>query len=256
MTSIPAESSPLPLDRVQVWDLPTRLFHWSLAGLLLVSWFTGEEQGTGALIHRLSGEAIAGLIVFRVIWGFVGGEHARFSDFVTGPGPVGRHLAHLVRGRADPAVGHNPLGGMSALALLLAVSAVVTTGLFSAGDEGPGGPLAGRFGWELSELHEPAFRVLQALVVLHLAGVAVTSLASRENLVGAMITGFKRRRADTHVPPARRASAVALLVAVAVSVAASSALMSLPHPTAGGQQTHVEDRGPGGAREAEKHETE
>ncbi|WP_293679487.1 cytochrome b/b6 domain-containing protein [uncultured Phenylobacterium sp.] len=252
MTSIRAEATPLPVDRLRVWDLPTRLFHWSLVGLLLVSWFTGEEEGAAALVHRLSGEAIAGLVVFRVIWGFVGGERARFADFLRGPGAVGRHLAHLLRGKADPAVGHNPLGGLSVLVLLLAVCAVVTTGLFSAGEEGPGGPLAGLLGWELSELHEPAFRVLEALVVLHLVGVAVTSLAERQNLVAAMISGSKRRRPDTHVAHARRASAGALLVAVVLGAAASGVLMSLPHPSAGAQE---EEAGPSSIGEAKDRES-
>jgi len=240
MASVPAETAPSPLAWVRVWDLPTRLFHWSLAALLLLSWFTGEDEGTAALAHRLSGEAIAGLIVFRVIWGFMGGEHARFSDFLQGPAAAARHLTHLARGRADPALGHNPLGGLSVMVLLLAVSAVVVTGLFSAGDEGPGGPLAGLFGWELSELHEIAFRVLQALVVLHLVGVAVTSFASRENLIGAMVSGLKRRRPNAQASHARRASAGALLFALAVGAAASGFLTSLP-PGPGRPESHVGD---------------
>lgn len=252
MTAIP--SGPAQRDsgaRVLVWDLPIRLFHWTLVALVLLSWLTGEDQGA-ALIHRLSGEAIAGLIVFRVAWGFVGGAHGRFSDFLKGPGAVTRHLEELLRGRADKTLGHNPLGGVSVLLLLVAVSFVVVTGLFSAGDEGPRGPLAGRFGWNLANLHEPAFRILQVLVVVHLLGVAVTSLASRENLLRAMLTGTKPRGVDAHRPPPRRASALALLVALALAVAVSACLMALPHPRSGGAGLQSERRGEAAAEIGER----
>jgi cytochrome b len=235
MTANPTDrASRSPADRIPVWDLPTRIFHWALLALVLLCWFTGEGEGV-SLIHRLSGEAIAGLIVFRAVWGFVGGEHARFADFVRGPRAAVEHLSQLLRGRAEPTAGHNPAGGLSVLLLLASVAFVVVTGLFSAGDEGPGGPFAGRFGLELSGLHEPAFRILQAVVVLHLLGVVVTSLAGRENLVAAMVTGFKRPGPERPIAPARPASAVALLAAVALAAAASASLMSLPHPVSAGE---------------------
>lgn len=240
MTAIPTgREAPGTVERIPVWDIPTRVFHWALAVFVLVSWLTGENEGA-AQIHRLSGEVIAGLIAFRVIWGFVGGEHARFADFLKGPGAVSTHLRHIVRGRAEPTLGHNPLGGLSVLLLLASVSFVVVTGLFSAGDEGPGGPLVGQFGWDLSGLHEPAFRILQGVVVLHLLGVMVTSIASRDNLAAAMITGFKRRRPETRAVPARRASIAALLVAVALAASGSAYLMSLPQPTHGGAKAQTE----------------
>lgn len=236
MTAIPTpQAAPAAAERIPVWDLPTRLFHWALVGLVLLNWFTGEEEAA-ALIHRVSGEVIAGLIIFRVVWGFVGGEHARFADFVKGPRAVGRHVSQLLRGRAEPSIGHNPLGGLGVLLLLAATSFVVVTGLFSAGDDGPGGPFAGRFGWELSDLHEPAFRILQAVVAIHLLGVAVTSLASRDNLVLAMITGFKRRTAETAVRSTQSAPAMALLIALAIGAAVSAYLIRLPHPTAGAER--------------------
>lgn len=236
MTAIPSHrAAPALPDRVAVWDLPTRIFHWALAACLIVSWLTGENEGA-AQIHRLSGEVIAGLVAFRIVWGFIGGEHARFADFVRGPRAAASHLGHLLRGRAEPSVGHNPLGGLSVLLLLVSVSVVVVTGLFSAGDEGPGGPLAGRFGWDLSSLHEPAFRILQGVVALHLLGVLVTSLVSRDNLVAAMITGSKRRRPDAHAAPARPGSTCALLVAVVVAALTSAYLVSLPQTNAPGAE--------------------
>lgn len=242
------QAAPAAGDRVPVWDLPTRIFHWSLAALVLVSWLTGEDEGA-SLAHRLSGEAIAGLLIFRVIWGVIGGEHARFAGFVKGPGAVAKHLHHLGRGQAEPTLGHNALGGLSVLLLLAAVAFVTVTGLFSAGEEGAGGPFAGRFGLNLAYLHEPAFRVLQAVVVLHLAGVVLTSLASRDNLVAAMVTGVKRRSREMSLPPARRASAIALLVAVALGAGTSAYLMSLPHPVSGGPGAQGEHREVGGGED-------
>jgi cytochrome b len=254
MTAIPSAPAPrVSRGRILVWDFPTRVFHWALVALVILSWVTGEDEGA-ALIHRLGGEAIAGLIVFRVIWGFVGGGQARFADFLKGPGAIGRHLRELLRGRAERSLGHNPLGGISVLLLLAAVSFVVVTGLFSAGDEGPGGPFAGRFGLNLADLHEPAFRILQVLVVVHLLGVAATSLASRENLVRAMITGAKPRTVEAPPAPPRRASALALLVAVALGVSTAAYLMALPHPSFGATGAQAEHHGQGGAAPAERSE--
>lgn len=234
MTAIPTGRTAPAAEHIPVWDLPTRVFHWALAGLLLVCWFTGEDEGA-SLIHRVSGEVIAGLIVFRVIWGFIGGEHARFRDFLKGPSAVARHLGELAHRRVEPTLGHNPLGGLSVLLLLASASFVVVTGLFSAGDEGPGGPLAGLFGWEMSGLHEPAFRILQGVVLLHLAGVVLTSIASRDNLVKAMITGSKRRPPEAHAASPRRASIAALLVAAVLGASCSAYLISRPHPVFGAE---------------------
>lgn len=213
---------------VRVWDLPTRFFHWALFGLVVLCWFTAEGEGGLSSVHRYAGEAIAGLIVFRVLWGFVGGEHARFASLFEPGEKLGEHIAGLFTRRARPTLGHNPLGGLAVIALLLVVSVVVATGLMSEGEQ-EGGPLALALGVNLSEVHEGAFTVLQALVVVHLIGVAVTSWATRDNLVRAMITGRKQRPAGT-ASDARPARPAALAAAVALAVAAGAGLMSMPHP--------------------------
>ena len=211
--------------KVHVWDLPTRFFHWSLLALVLVAWFTGEEEGAAAMIHRYAGEAIAGLIVFRVIWGFAGGEHARFADFAAGPSVIIAHVRDLFSQRPKRHLGHNPLGGVAVFLLLAVVAGIVVTGLFS-GSEESAGPFAGLWGLELSEAHEALFRVLQGLVVLHVLGVVVESVKAKDALVPAMITGSKRRRADEPGENAKRAGVVALVVALAVGGAVSFALMA------------------------------
>ncbi|MEQ1617647.1 MAG: cytochrome b/b6 domain-containing protein [Terricaulis sp.] len=216
--------------KVQVWDLPTRIFHWSLLALVLVAWFTGEAEGAAAMIHRYAGEGIAGLIVFRVIWGFAGGERARFADFAAGPSAIVAHVRDLFLQNPKRHLGHNPLGGLAVFLLLAVVAGVVVTGLFSGGEESSG-PFAGLWGLELSETHEVLFRMLQGLVVIHVLGVVVESVKARDALVPAMITGSKRRRADEPGEDARRAGIVALTFALATGVAVSLALMA-QQPTA------------------------
>ncbi|ANP47257.1 cytochrome b/b6 domain-containing protein [Candidatus Viadribacter manganicus] len=218
---------------VRVWDLPTRLFHWALFALILVAWFSGEEEGAAALIHRYAGEAIAGLIVFRVLWGFIGGERSRFADFAAGPNAIVAHVRDLFSAQPKRHMGHNPLGGVAVFLLLAVVSAVVITGLFS-GDDGMGGPFVGLWGLELSEQHEVLFRVLQALVAIHLLGVFVESFKARDALVPAMVTGAKSRRADEPGDDAKRAGLMALVVALSVGALTSFWLVSQPMQGGGG----------------------
>lgn len=236
MTTIPAADRTL-----RVWDLPTRIFHWSLLALVLVAWFTGEEEGVAAQVHRYAGEVIAGLIVFRVIWGFIGRERSRFADFAAGPGAIINHVQDLFSKAPKRHLGHNPLGGVAVFLLLATVAGIVFTGLFSGGDTS--GPFAGYWGLELSDLHEVLFRVLQALVVVHVLGVIIETVKARDALVPAMITGSKRRRPDEPGQDARRAGAVAFLVAAGLAVAVSAALMAQPSSALAVERSHGERGG-------------
>lgn len=218
----------VPVRKVHVWDMPTRLFHWSLVLLILASWFTGGEDDT-ALLHRASGMALAGLIVFRIVWGFIGGEHARFLTFIPWPGRVLRHVKQVAEGKPERHLGHNPVGGGAVFLLLGTVSLCVVTGLMSSG-EGLTGPFAAIAPFEMSEVHEASFRVLLALVVVHLLGVAVESWIAKDALVPAMVTGSKVRRADEAGTDARRAPLAALIVALLIAGGVSAWLWSLPSP--------------------------
>jgi cytochrome b len=181
------------------------------------------------LIHRISGEAIAGLLVFRLIWGFAGGEHARFADFAAAPSAIATHIGELFSGKAKRHLGHNPLGGLAVFLLLLTTAAIVVTGLFS-GEERLAGPFAGVGGVDLSEIHEVLFRLLQGLVVIHILGVITETLLAKDALVPAMITGAKKRRAEEAASDARTAPRAAFLAAAALGVATSTVLISLPTP--------------------------
>ena len=230
------------IRRVEVWDAPTRIFHWGLLALVVVAWLTGEGEGSSAIAHRLAGEAIAGLIVFRVIWGFVGGEHARFADFAAGPSAIARHVSDLFSKTPSRHLGHNPLGGIAVFLLLIISTLVVVTGLFSGGEDNSG-PFAGLWGLNLGEAHEALFRALQILVVVHLAGVVVGSLKTKDALVPAMITGSKTRRGDEPGANARRAGVAALLAALIAATVVTASLMMAPpsHLVSGASSAHHDD---------------
>jgi cytochrome b len=170
---------------MRVWDLPIRLFHWLLAALIAFSWWAHEDHLDW---HRLSGFAIAGLLVFRLWWGLAGSSTARFSSFLKGTGGV---LAYLRGAPAGP--GHNPLGGWSVAAMLATLIVQIALGLFSVDQDGfESGPLARLVDFDTGRLaaagHELVFNLLVALIVLHLAAIGWYGFR-RKNLVGPMITG-------------------------------------------------------------------
>lgn len=170
-------------DLVRIWDPFVRIFHWSLAGLFLLAWASGEEWKNA---HNIAGYSILGLVGLRVIWGFVGPAHARFANFVRSPATVASFLAETAMLRAKRHYGHNPAGGAMIIALLATLVAICVTGWMMTtftfwGVE-----------W-VEEAHEASVNLALALIGLHLLGVAVASFEHRENLVRAMITGWKRR---------------------------------------------------------------
>ena len=179
---------------VLVWDVPTRLFHWTLVFLVALAWVTGDAEGTMFAVHKLAGYGVAVLLAFRVIWGFAGSRHSRFSEFVRPWPEVLAHIKGMFSLWPARTLGHNPLGGWMALVLLLVLAAQVSTGLF-ASDDGLGGPLAGALSsgtaHAIAELHEGFSGALLGLIGLHVVGVLVESLLTRDNLVRAMITGRK-----------------------------------------------------------------
>lgn len=177
------------MRRIRIWDGPTRLFHWTLAGLIAAAWWTAENELLDW--HFRIGLAVLVLILFRVIWGFVGSSTALFSHFVRGP----RAIAAYLRG-APARIGHNPLGALSVLALLALVAAVTGSGLVTGDEDGLyQGPLAYLVSLETSEvahdLHETGFNVLLVLIGLHVAAILYYALVRRDNLVAPMLTGAR-----------------------------------------------------------------
>jgi cytochrome b len=208
-------------SRTRVWDVPTRLVHWTIAALVPFSWWSAHSDHLRW--HRLSGYAILGLLVFRLIWGVAGSSTARFAGFLRGPAAL---LAYL-RGRGGPLIGHNPLGGWSVVAMLLALAVQVALGLFSIDEDGfEAGPLSKFIGFDASRavarVHHLSFYVLLALIVLHLGAVAFHGFRGR-NLTGPMITGRARLTpgapAPRLAPPWRIAAAALIAAALAWFVA-------------------------------------
>ena len=180
---------------ILVWDLPTRLFHWLLVTLVIASFATGKIGVTWMQYHKLSGYAILGLLAFRLAWGFVGGRHARFSAFVSGPGAVLRYARTLLRRDAPRHLGHNPLGGWSVLAMLTALLVQAATGLFANDDiftEGPLYPWVSKAtsDW-LTHIHKLNQGAILALVCVHVMAVLFYLITKHENLIRPMFSGYK-----------------------------------------------------------------
>jgi len=187
-------------ERVWVWDPLVRIFHWSLAVVFGMAYLTGDEW---LRVHVIAGYTVVGLVMFRLVWGFVGTRHARFSDFVHRPSTVMAYLKEMARLRARRHVGHNPAGGAMVVALLLSLIATAVSGMGLYGHQeflGPFAALAGSLpdsaGGVLKEIHEFFANLTVTLVVLHLAGVVFASIQHRENLVLGMLTGWKSK--ETH----------------------------------------------------------
>lgn len=211
------------LPTVKVWDLAVRLFHWSLVGLMIAAWVTQKLGDMDR--HAQIGYALLTLILFRLVWGVIGGRHARFADFLCGPATVVAYARDFLVHRAAPVLGHNPLGGWMVLALLAAVLTQGALGLFGTDDIAFDGPLnalvSSRTAVLLTSAHKLLFKVILALVAVHLAGVAAHWLVERENLVRAMITGRKPVQPGQH---AEDASGGSMLLAVVVLAAAAAVI--------------------------------
>ncbi len=210
---------------IKVWDLPLRLFHWSLVLLVSFSGITGsfsDDFGPKVLEwHKLSGYAILSLVIFRLLWGFFGGTQARFANFLRGPRAVVAYLRQLGSGKREPQLGHNPAGGWSVLLMLTCLALQAGTGLFlSDEDLGFEGPLAklvsSHTGDLLKAFHEANFVVLLTLIALHLSAIAFYFFAKKENLVRPMFTGRK----ELAGPASKGGHALAGAVVLAVGAAA------------------------------------
>ena len=182
-----------PLRAVYVWDLPVRLFHWSLVALVILSWGSRELDYMEA--HRWSGYAILTLVVFRVGWGFAGTRHARFADFVRTPRAMRAYMANILAGAKAQHLGHNPAGGWSVMAILACLLVQAVTGLFVTDEVLFDGPFFRAVSEEtahrLKQLHGINFNILLLLIGLHLAAITFYRFVKREDLVRPMLSGFK-----------------------------------------------------------------
>lgn len=221
--------------RIQVWDLPLRLFHWLLLTAVAVAFVSVQIGGNAMVWHGRAGIAVAGLVAFRIVWGFIGSTNARFTSFVRGPAAIKAYLRGEWRG-----VGHNPIGAYSVLALLALVCAQAVTGLFANDDISYQGHLYALVGSDLSSkitgIHKFFEPVMIILVGLHVAAIGFYAKVKKDNLTIPMITGWKEVDSDTPAPANRGGGLVAFIIAVIIGIAAayaaSGALLPPPPPPA------------------------
>jgi len=205
----------------KVWDVPTRLVHWALAIGIATSWWSVESKQMD--VHYWSGLTLLGLLVFRIYWGFAGPETARFSHFIKGPAAVFGYVPKLFSKDYRAAFGHNPLGALSVVGLLLAIIVQIGLGLFASDTDGLfAGPLNRHIDYDtakdVTDFHEDFFNVLLALVLLHLAAIAFYLVVKRINLIGPMLTGT--RRGENLTGPAGGIAPIALWrLAIGVALA-------------------------------------
>jgi cytochrome b len=207
--------------RIYVWDLPTRLFHWSLVLSVSVAIATGLAGGDWMTIHSYAGIAIVGLVAFRLVWGLAGAAAARFVNFAPTPGRLRAYLAGEWQGH-----GHNPLGALSVFALLALLAVQAGTGLFGNDEISFQGPLANLVdearSLQLTGLHQRLAYLLFGLIALHVVAIAVYLLLRKTNLVKPMVTGWKIAAA-----PARHPVATWHWSALAGAVGVAALAMSL-----------------------------
>ncbi|RZI41812.1 cytochrome B [Herbaspirillum sp. HC18] len=219
------------MKKVRVWDLPTRLFHWALAALIVVAVITESIGGNAMEWHFRAGYAALALIAFRIVWGLVGTRYARFSGFIYGPSAI---LDYIRTGK-NHLLGHNPLGSLSVFSLLAVVLAQAATGLFSNDDIANDGPLVKFISKDLSDritwFHkEVSGTAIYVLVGLHLLAVAFYLFWKKQNLVRPMITGDLE--VDVEAPAANDSWAMRLLALALFAASAGGVyyLVTLPAP--------------------------
>ena len=214
-TASPASAPAAPLHIVRVWDLPTRVFHWALALGIVGLVITGQIGGNAMVWHFRTGLGVLALLLFRLVWGLVGGRWSRFGAFIYSP----RRLVSYIRGRGKPqdSVGHSPLGAASVFALLAVLLAQVGSGLFSDDEIAAAGPLT-RFVSSTSVQLATNYHtnigkwIILALVVLHIAAIGFY-LCKKQNLIKPMLHGDKQL---TIAMPASRDDATSRLGALVI----------------------------------------
>jgi len=208
-----------------IWDLPVRLFHWLLLVCIVVSYLSYRFDSMH--VHVVSGYCVMTLLIFRIVWGVIGSDTARFSHFIKSPVAALRHLSHFFRREPDTQIGHNEAGGWMVLGLLLILAIQVGTGLGANDDVVTEGPLAKHLGKELSDQfahwHGVNFNVLLLAIAGHVAAVIAYAVFKGHDLVRPMVTGRKKLPAATPAPgmvhPIAALAVLVIAAAIVVAVA-------------------------------------
>ncbi|MBY0575197.1 MAG: cytochrome b/b6 domain-containing protein [Gallionellaceae bacterium] len=203
--------------RILVWDVPTRLFHWSFATSFAVAWLTSEND-RWLSVHIFCGYLMLGMICFRLIWGVAGGHYARFASFLYSPMAGLAYLRQALSGHAARHVGHNPAGSQAVYILLALGLAAGITGLIAQGGQEQHGPFAGllsiAMGETFKDYHEIIATLMLLLVFGHLAGVVMESWLHKENLPRSMVTGIKDAPEGAPISRPYRLTGALMLIAL------------------------------------------
>jgi cytochrome b len=207
-----------PTKKIKVWDLPLRLFHWLLLVAVVTAYVAVKTDNIE--IHAKAGYCILALLIFRIVWGFIGGTHSRFLNFIKGPGSI---LDYLRRPHDAGRVGHNPLGALSVLGLLGVLLVQAITGLFNHSDDFFfDGPLYKFISTEvfgkIADVHDAMEYVILALIGLHIVAILFYRFVKQDHLVKPMITGNKEIPADSSTPDAQGGSVWLGLIALAIGL--------------------------------------
>ncbi len=201
---------------VRIWNIPVRLFHWTLVACFITAWLTRDNRYLD--IHVFAGYLMTGLILFRLLWGFIGGPYACFHDFSFDWHEVLDYIKGVLNKKPPRFLGHNPAGSWAIYLLLTLGVLIVITGLLGLGGEERQGPLAGLLnypqGKRLQDLHELLAWLMLCVVGTHLIGVLVESLLHKENLVRAMLTGYKPAKADTIAAASQWKTATVMVIMI------------------------------------------
>lgn len=196
------------MERILVWDIPTRAGHWLLVACFAAAWLSGDSEEL-RLVHVAAGYAMAALLLFRILWGFAGTRHARFSAFLYSPLAALSYLIDLLRGKPAHYTGHNPAGSYAIYGLILLGLVVIISGW--AAYQEIGGEL-------MEEAHEMAAEAMLVLVILHVLGVVLGGIVHREKLILSMINGYKQGEPGQGIPSRRVVWLLLQLGLVAVAI--------------------------------------
>lgn len=208
-----------------VWDLPLRLFHWLFVLSILGLWYTSEQEGDMVEQHMQLGYFTLGLLVFRIVWGIVGPKHARFKQFIPSPAKLISYIKSVKQGQSPYMPGHNPLGSLMVVLMIVLVTLQAVSGLFINDDIFSSGPYYGVYGADIEKvmsiIHHNVFDYLLGAIALHLLAIGFYWRVKKQNLVIPMITGKKSSeeiKAEDTIPSSRIILAIIIAIAVAAFI--------------------------------------
>jgi len=207
---------------VLIWDLPLRIFHWLFAFTVIASWYTSDQDNDLIELHMQLGYFALGLLVFRVLWGFVGTKHSLFTSFIPTPKRLVLYIKNLSNNRIESSVGHNPLGSLMVILMILLISLQAISGLFINDDVFSSGPYYESVSKDIEKimvfLHHNVFDFMIAAIILHLVAIGYYVRIKKQSLILPMITGKKAEKINNTLEIKHSKLWTALLVVIVAAI--------------------------------------